>query len=155
MQGQKLACLRLVTKGGSTAIFVNVFVVAKRHELPRTPYFARNVKCPGGINYFRASLVLSRAERGREGEVRQKAKDSHIAHTARASLSDRRSERGRGSKVVKARLTKRKYCCCQHSGGRIACFLRSNSGRCQNQPPPATRFKFRNNGRIGESAHSI
>ena len=61
--------------------------------------------------------------------------------------TDRRSERGRGSKVVKARLTKRKYCCCQHSGGRIACFLRSNSGRCQNQPPPATRFKFRNNGR--------
>ena len=81
MQGQKLACLRLVTKGGSTAIFVNVFVVAKRHELPRTPYFAKNVKCPGGINYFRASLVLSRAERGRE-RGRGEAKGEGQPHCA-------------------------------------------------------------------------
>ena len=93
------------------------------------------------INYFKASLELSRAER--RGEASEAKDKPNCAYRARASLSRPHSaattrERIEGRKGRK-RVTKSKYRCSprQHSKSSSSSSLvscaRSDSGRCQNQ----------------------
>ena len=118
------------------------------------------------INYFKASLELSRAER--RGEASEAKDKPNCAYRARASLSRPSSaaptrERIEGRKGRK-RVTKSKYRCSprQHSKSSSSSSLVSCGGLIPADAKTsrqATRFKFRNgeeeHGRGRGHTHSI